>query len=106
MQKTYEVMAVSDGEPLLLEAIEHQGDFWLVPQWIEDKALKQRRPARAIRLDGLKPFARQPWDDCDFYVPQTMSKALLFGDPSPEEQQQYLILDGTALASAIPGAFQ
>jgi hypothetical protein len=106
MQKIYEVMVVSEGEPLLLEAIEHQGAYWLVPQWIEDTALKLRKPARVIRLDGLKPLARQPGDDCDFYVPQTMSKALLFGDPSPEEQQQYLILDGTDLASAIPGSFQ
>jgi hypothetical protein len=106
MSKIYEVMLVSDGEPLMLEAIEHQGAYWLVPQWIEDKALKQRKPARAIRLDGLKPHARQPGDDCDFFVPQPMSRALLFGDPSPEEQQQYLILDGTRLASAIPGSFQ
>jgi hypothetical protein len=106
MRKIYEVMVVSDGEALMLDAIQHEGAYWLVPQWIEDTARKQRKPARVIRLDGLAPLARQPGDDCDFFVLQPMSKALLFGDPSPEEQQQYLILDGTALASAIPGGFQ
>jgi hypothetical protein len=32
MRKIYEVMVVSDGEALMLDAIEHEGAYWLVPR--------------------------------------------------------------------------
>lgn len=105
MTKVYEVAVIveaPDGkkEPLLFDAIEGEGYFWLVPQWIEDTAGQQRKPARVIRLDGLKPLPRGPQDDCDFFVPQIMSTGLLYGDPSPEEARRYVIQDSPDLTSA------
>jgi hypothetical protein len=103
--KIYEVAVLSeDGETRILEAIEAEGYFWLVPQWIEETAEQRRKPGRAIRLDGLKPLDRKPGDECDFFVPQTMSTALLFGDVPPEEARRYVIVDSPDLASARQNA--
>lgn len=105
MSKVYEVAVIIEDasghkETRLLDAIEGEGFFWLVPQWIEDIAAQRRKPARVIRLDGLKPLPRGPQDDCDFFVPQILSTALLYGDPSPAEARQYVIQDSPDLKSA------
>jgi hypothetical protein len=104
VSRIYEVAVQCEGEIRIIDGIESEGYYWLVPQWIEDTARQRRKPARAIRLDGLKPFVRQPGDDCDFYVPQPMSKALLYGVASTEEARRYVIVDSPDLTFALQNA--
>jgi hypothetical protein len=63
VSKIYEVAVQCEGEIRIIDGIESERYYWLVPQWIEDTARQRHKPARAIRLDGLKPFVRQPGDD-------------------------------------------
>jgi hypothetical protein len=104
VNKIYEVAIICEDEIRILDGIESEGHYWLVPQWIEDTTQQRRKPARVIRLDGLKPLVRQPGDDCDFFVPQPMSKALLYGVAPPEEAQRYVILDSPDLTFALQHA--
>lgn len=46
--RTY--VTCDDGETLLVDTIQYQGDFWLVPKWIATTTPEERRPARIIRL--------------------------------------------------------
>jgi hypothetical protein len=46
--KTY--VACDDGQTYLVDTIEHEGDLWLVPKWLDPTYPSMRKPARIIRL--------------------------------------------------------
>jgi hypothetical protein len=41
------------GSPFIGDVIEHEDDFWLVPEWLEGPTKRTLRPARIICLRGL-----------------------------------------------------
>ena len=43
-------MSCDDGQIYLIDTIQYQGDFWLVPKWIATISPSERKPARIIRL--------------------------------------------------------
>jgi hypothetical protein len=51
----------SEGEPVvkLIDTIEHEGKFWLVPDWIEKPLEGWKSPERIILLDVL-PHQKVP----------------------------------------------
>lgn len=56
-----------------------EGDFWLVPQWLDNPSEKWSKPARIIRLNSI------PHQKClgnqrgDFLIPPSVPKAAIFG---------------------------
>jgi hypothetical protein len=81
------------GQPLRrVGVIEHQGQFWLVPEWAihNDHAA----PTRMIPLDKLRAkdqrhVARR---QADFSIQWPIPASLLLGEPSPSEIAQYGVL--------------
>ncbi len=46
--------SVTDGSAVFrMRAIEHEGNFWLVPGWIESEVEEYIAPERMISLKGL-----------------------------------------------------
>jgi hypothetical protein len=39
----------------LLDVIEHEGELWLVPWWLEERGAGKMRPGRIIRMAALDP---------------------------------------------------
>lgn len=52
--RTY--VTYDDGQQVLIDTIEHEGDLWLVPEWLPTTFPKMHKPARIIRLpkEGLR----------------------------------------------------
>jgi hypothetical protein len=48
------VMLRDDGEPLIVDAIEYDGKWWIVPQWLQGPIEGTLRPVRIICLDNLE----------------------------------------------------
>ena len=75
-----------EGQPgfHFVDAIEHAGHFWLVPEWVASTAQGLRSPARIILLDVLPHNRMEPGDwRGDFVLKQPIPKAVLDGsDPS------------------------
>jgi hypothetical protein len=46
--RTY--VSCDDGKTYLIDTIQYQGEFWLVPKWIATTSPTVRKPARIIRL--------------------------------------------------------
>ena len=46
--RTY--VTCDDGETYLIDTIQHEDNFWLVPKWIATTSQTERKPARIIRL--------------------------------------------------------
>lgn len=44
-------MNCDDGNTHLVDTIEHEGDLWLVPSWLETQFPHMQKPARIIRMD-------------------------------------------------------
>lgn len=52
--KTYLFFAGHDeGHPYLVDAIEHEGGWWLVASWLKSHATQEKIPERLVRLTGL-----------------------------------------------------
>ena len=56
--RTY--VTYDNGQTVLIDTIEHEGDLWLVPEWLPTTFPKMRKPARIIRLpkEGLRDLGR------------------------------------------------
>jgi hypothetical protein len=46
--KTY--VTCDDGQTYLIDTIQHEGAFWLVPKWLATTSPEVHKPARIIRL--------------------------------------------------------
>lgn len=84
------------------EAIEYEGDVWLVPMWIEDLERGMRRPERIISVGGfgLRPLGPD-WTQ-DFRLERPLHKAVLSGPIPPELAQSYVVIDQPNMVFRIP----
>lgn len=88
------LMSFSDAFPgkiFLADTIEHEGVFWLVPEWTECPAEQWRRPARIICLDGLIHQATHQQHPADFVLRHSMPKAVWDGLLPPGDK--YVIVE-------------
>lgn len=87
---------VSDGQKMFpMATIEHNGSFWLVPEWLEPKDEEWITPARIICLDGLvyQDFRGMPNAPFDLAVNIPIPKSVLGGHATLEESGRYKVIE-------------
>lgn len=76
-----------------MDAIEHNGEFWLVPEWIEAHNKELKMPVRIIRLWGLEHQVTIGGPFGDFVVANPIPKAVLNGQIPPELERAYTVIE-------------
>ena len=76
-----------------IDTIEHEGKFWLVPQWLDIPAEGWTMPARIILLDTLRHQRLEPGGLADFLLNDPLPKAVLEGHVLTEQAKQYVVVD-------------
>jgi hypothetical protein len=74
-----------------MDVIEHEAQFWLVPDWLENPALKERRPTRLVGLAKLRHSrtAGRP----EFVVEDPIPKSVFYEKAIPPKlENRYEIL--------------
>ena len=85
--RTVRVMMPIEGETALYHcgAVEHEGEFWLVPNWIPFPSEGYAMPERMIQLKRFQhQLHESPNGDLDAMIGSPIPRALIDGPLSPE----------------------
>jgi hypothetical protein len=95
---------VSDGHSIFpMDTIEWKGMLWLVPEWIECKSEKWKRPARLICMAKLEVRdLRNTPQPADFAVVVPIPKSVFEGHDQGPEPVEYLVVEHPAVRYRIP----
>ena len=74
------------GKTFLVDTIECEGAYWLVPEWLGNPAERWQMPARIICLDGLIHQATHQERPADFVLRKRLPKCVWDGQPPPGDQ--------------------
>jgi len=105
MGKIYRAVLISGPSILQMETIEHDGRFWLVPDWIVSRDQKLMKPLRIISLATI------PHTDLGegqrghrFVVHGPVRQSTLRGHPPPEEANLFEIVESPEIIFPNPDA--
>ncbi len=74
------------------DVVEHNGEHWLVPQWVNDPTARVRRPARMVSLKFIPHETVR--GEYQFLIIDPLPKWLLDGSPGPrDERKRFAILN-------------
>jgi hypothetical protein len=76
----------------MVDVIEYEGRFWLVPEWLDNRAQKTTTPVRIISFDRVAHH-RMKGMNPEFVVEFPIPKSVFEGRPSPEEAKQYEVFE-------------
>src|SRR4051794_29175213 len=102
--KIYKAAVAIEGEGTIsqMDAIEHDGKFWLVPIWLENPAIKKIKPLRLILLDSLQHQRFDPPTQFgDFAVNDPIPKDVLKGRVQQQQGfglNMYVVIEEPDLA--------
>jgi hypothetical protein len=81
------IIIAHDGHEVnYVDVIEYEGEFWLVPHWLEDQVARVQRPLRIIPLAAME-HSRAPGADPEFVLALPLPSTL-FGDRIPPDTAQ------------------
>ena len=75
-----------------MDTIEHEGRFWLVPEWLDSQSEAWTMPARIILLDTLH-HQKSDGEQWDFVLNDPIPKAIVHGETEPEPDSQYFVVE-------------
>ena len=75
-----------------MDTIEHEGQYWLVPEWSDSQSQTWTMPTRIILLDTL---AHQKSDgkQWDFVLNDPIPKAVVYVETEPEPDIEYVVVE-------------
>lgn len=76
-----------------IDTIEHEGRFWLAPEWIDTPRTGWSKPRRLVPLDLLGAQELQGNPQARFLVSTPIPKVLLSGPIPPQIAAQYAVID-------------
>lgn len=84
---------VADGvhNIVMMDVIEHQGGFWLVPEWLDNRAQQVTMPVRIVSLETL-PHQRTRGRP-EFVVNDPVPKYVFDGHVPPEQATKYIVVE-------------
>jgi uncharacterized protein YodC (DUF2158 family) len=85
-----------------VDVIEHEGQFWLVPEWYDNQAQGVTMPARIISLATL-PHQRGQGSP-EFVVNDPIPKYVFDGHIPPEQAHKYVVQEQPWIRFPIPPA--
>lgn len=84
-------------EHQLMDVIEYEGGFWLVPEWLDNRSLKLTRPLRIISLATMVHH-RMEGQNPEFLVENPVPKYVFDGRVPPEEADKYIVVENPDVA--------
>ena len=94
---------ISDGSRIgPIDAIEYEGEMWLVPVWIESPSAGWKKPERIVRLHPKRFQRMPPGSQADFFVPLPIPKAVLSGHVPSELSAEYKVVEAPQIQIEIP----
>ena len=75
------------------DTIEHEGQFWLVPEWLEAPELGMKRPARIIPLARLRHQEMGSAYPQRFLLNDPMPRDVFEGRALPQLAKQFGVID-------------
>ena len=88
-------------DPTLIDVIQHQGQLWLVPEWLVDPELRRRRPARIILMQRLR-FQNVGFLGADFLLLDPVPRAILTGQTPPEKALPHVVILEPDIVLTLP----
>ena len=79
-----------DGTIYKVDTVEHEGHFWIVPEWLEIREEKLIMPARIIQIDSLDHQKTEIYG-CQFVVTYSIPKSVLSGETQTAEGVDYVV---------------
>jgi hypothetical protein len=93
MEVFHTLLGFSDGGELFnCDTIEHEGQFWLVPEWLEAPELGMTRPARIIPLAKLRHQKMGPNYPQRFLLNDPMPRDVFEGRAPPQLAEQFGVI--------------
>lgn len=84
----YKCMLITDGHVAIMDVIKHGGRWWLVPNWLLDRAAGIQMPERIVALDRMSHTHHPGNRGWQFLLEYPAPKELFFGaDPSQAGSQ-------------------
>jgi hypothetical protein len=77
--KIYTTWLMTGGAHWLMDTIEYQGRFWLVPAWLDRRSAGWTRPLRIVWLATGQHKRTKVNDQADFLVEEPIPKAVFDG---------------------------
>jgi|HubBroStandDraft_6_1064221.scaffolds.fasta_scaffold524342_2 hypothetical protein len=86
-----------------VSVIEHDGKFWIVPQWLENKTKGWRKPERLICLSDLPhQVLRDGSPQGQFRVTAPIPMSVLSGPAQPEATAELRVIHRPDIQFPIP----
>jgi hypothetical protein len=82
-----------------VDVVEYQGEFWLVPEWLDNSVQKITKPTRLVSLAHL-PHQRVSGRQ-EFVVHDPVPSYVLFGRIPPETKGRYAVIEFPDLSFPI-----
>jgi hypothetical protein len=92
VRKATVILSAEVSEVHIVDVIEHEGQFWLVPEWLENPIQRLRRPMRIVSLSRL-PHQRMRNADPEFVVNDAIPKSVFDGQIPPGQAETYLVVE-------------
>jgi len=89
------------GTIYLMDTIQHEGRFWLVPQWLEAPSQGWRKPARIICLD-LLPHQTMSSHKADFLLNQPLPRCAYDGTVPTQLEKQLVVIIAPEIQVPLP----
>ncbi len=95
------MMSISDdpaggGNIYKADTIKHEGQMWIVPEWIDIEGEGWSKPARLILLDYL-PHQVSNGDFGDYILNSPIPISVWNGQVPPELKNQYIVIEAPDL---------
>jgi hypothetical protein len=90
--KIFVARLIIDGAHYAMDVIEHEGSFWLVPEWIDDTAAGVSMPRRIVSLATI-PHEVMRADNPKIVVNYPVPKSVFDGAPPSEIAGKYVVIE-------------
>ena len=76
------------------DTIEHEGSYWLVPEWFEDPSVGLKIPKRMICISNLEHQVLGPDSKyADFLVKYAIPTNVLSGELTEQDKKEYQVIE-------------
>ncbi len=104
--KILKTWMVLDNEHHIVDTIEHEGKFWLVPGWLDRRDEGWSTPERIILLDVLPHKQIASGNPADFVVEYSIPKTVFDGQIPPQSEYRFVVIERPDIRVHFPAGVQ
>lgn len=92
-----------DSDLYYADSIEHDGQVWLVPEWIDAPGQGWKKPKRLICLNTMAHERMETGDGGDFVVTWPIPRSVFDGRVPEGAGTRYIIIEGPDIRVPVAG---